>query len=280
MAITRSVKTERGYAVTGYDLYQEIAVGDRPPLGDGGRSAPWLPVVLQNKLDNEWFTLLAGRIVSIDRTLTNYDEYGNTYDAKKFASGFAPRIVPANSSGAAQPITYTANDVSYAVDVDDQTALVTAAGAASATLPANSPVGWMQGNVYSDAMRYVRINFEKQLAVTLVCDYYVEVATIGLSGQSSLAPGTLVKPYAGTGAGDLYQGCPTYFDPSSDSVDQIAGRVIMMAEIPYGTESRSRLDLLSPVRGLSLPGKDTTGKPKWLSMDQASYYCRINITLM
>jgi len=78
----------------------------------------------------------------------------------------------------------------------------------------------------------------------------------------------------------MYQGCPTYFNPASDSVDQIAGRVITMSEIPYGDKSRARLDLVRGMKGLSLPGLDTTGKPSWLDMAQATHYVRINITLM
>ena len=276
MAISRSIKQERGYGVTGYDLYQEISeFGVRPPLGPtNDRAAPWLPVLLQDQRSNEWFTLLAGRMVAQDNTLTEKDEYGNAYSTNPY------RLVPCNSSGSAQPITYTSSDVNYTVDVDDNSNLVTAAGTATATLPANYPIGWCYKNVYSDAIRYRYLNYDKDLHISVLCDYYIEVALIGLSGQSSLAPGRLVKPYAGTGAGDSYQGCPTLWDPSSDSVEQIGGRVTTMGSIPSGTSSRSRLDLVKAVRGLSLPGKDTTGKPQWLALDQATHWCRINICLM
>lgn len=280
MAITRSVKTPRGYELSGFDLFQELQADiTRVPLGDGGRSAPWLPVKTEDKSCDEWYTILAGRIVSIDRTLTSRDEYGNTFATNLYSGGFAPRIVPANSSGAVQPITYTSDDVGYTVDVDDQDDFVTAAGAASANFPANAPCGWLQGNAYSDSIKYARRNFEKGLNCTLIQAAYVEVALIGLNGQSSLAPGEHVKAYAGTGPGDVYQGCPTYWNPASDSVEQIAGRVIMMSEIPYGTNSRARLDLVRGMKGLSLPGLDTTGKPSWLSMDQATHYVRIMITV-
>jgi len=280
MTINRSVKTPRGYEVQTYDLFEELSPSERPPLGDSGKTAPWLPVQLQETQSNEWYTLLAGRIAAIDRTLTEKDEYGNAFATQLYSGGYAPRIVPCNSSGAVQNIVYGASDVGYTVDVDDQGSLVSAAGTATATFPANAPSGWLQGNCYSESIRYRRINYEKQLPVTLVCDYYVEVALIGLSGQSNLTPGALVKPYAGTGPADMYQGCPTYFDPTTDSVEQIAGRVITMSEIPYGTSARSRADLLRNVRGLGLVGIDTTGKPRWLAMDQATHYVRINITLM
>jgi hypothetical protein len=285
MAITPSVKQPRGYGLSGYDVFQEIAKGDRPPLGDGGRVAPWLPVMQQEERSDEYFVILAGRMVSIDRTITNRDENGDAYVTSKFSGGFAPRIVPCNSSGSAQTITYGADDVGYTIDVDDQDDFVTAAADASATLPANSPVGWAQHNMYSEAIRYARVNYDKDLEIrTVLCNYYVEVALIGLSGQDSLEPGALVKPYTqgnyDAAESALYQGLPTYFNPASDSVDQIGGRVIMMAEIPYGVSSRSRYDLVRGVRGLSLPGVDTTGKPRWLSMDQATHYVRINITMM
>jgi len=281
MSITKSVKTPRGYEVSGFDVFQELnADTHRVPLGDSGRSAAWLPVKLEDKACDEWYTLLAGRIVSIDRTLTNRDEYGNAFASNLYSGGYAPRIVPANSSGATQPITYTSDDVDYTVDVDDQDDLVSAAGAASAAFPANAPCGWLQGHVYSESSRSRLRNFDKQLAATLIQDAYVELALFGLSGQSSLAPGELVKAYAGTGPGDMYQGCPTYFNPVSDSVEQVAGRVITMSEIPYGSSARARLDLVRGMKGLSLPGLDTTGKPSWLSLAQATHYVRINITLM
>lgn len=281
MSITRSTKIPRGYELAGFDLFQEInSDTHRVPLGDAGRSAPWLPVKLEDTACGEWYTILAGRIVSIDRTKTSRDDAGNAFATSLYSGGFAPRVVPANSSGAAQPITYTSDDIDYTVDIDDQDNLVTAAGNASATFPANAPCGWLQGHAYSDAIKRTRRNFEKGLNCTLIQDCYVELALIGLDGQSSLAPGELVKAYAGTGPGDLYQGCPTYFNPASDSIEQIAGRVITMAEIPYSTNARARYDLVRGMRGLSLPGMDTTGKPSWLSMDQATHYVRINITLM
>lgn len=281
MTISRSVKIPRGYELAGFDVFQELGADThRVPLGDAGETADWLPVKTEDKSCGEWYTILAGRIVSIDRTKTNRDVYGNTFATGLYSGGFAPRIVPANSSGAAQPITYTASDVNYTVDIDDLTSLVAAAGAASATFPANSPCGWLQGNAYSSSVKRRLRNFEKYIAPTLIQDAYVEVALFGLSGQSSLAPGSLVKAYAGTGPGDVYQGCPTYFNPASDSVDQIAGRVIVMSEIPYGTSARARQDLVKGMRGLSLPGMDTTGKPSWLSLAQATHYVRINITVM
>lgn len=285
MAITPSVKQPRGYGLSGYDVFQEIAVGDRPPLGDGGRVAPWLPVMQQEERSNEWFVILAGRMVSIDRTLTSKDENGDAFATEKFSGGFAPRIVPCNASGSAQTITYGTSDVGYTINVDDQDDFVAAAGDASATLPANAPVGWAQHKMYSEAIRYANVNYDKDLEIrTVICNYYVEVALIGLAGQSSLAPGQLVKPYTqgnyDAAESALYQGLPTWWDPNTDSVEQIGGRVIMMAEIPYGTSSRSRYDLVRGVRGLSLPGVDTTGKPRWLSMDQATHYVRINITMM
>lgn len=285
MSVTPSIKSPRGYELQGYDLFQEISRGERPPLGDGGYVAPWLPVLLQETRSNEYYVILAGRMVSINRTVTNKDKDGNSFAANKYSGGYAPRIVPCNSSGGAQDIWYGANDVGYTIDVDDQDDVVTAAGIATETLPANAPVGWAQSNYYSEAIRYTRVNYDKDLEIrTVICDHYVEVALIGLQGQDSLAPGQLVKPFT---QGDynaaqfaLYQGCPTYWNPASDSVEQIGGRVIMMAEIPYGTNSRSRGDLTRGVRGLALPGADTTGKPQWLSMDQATHYVRINITLM
>lgn len=273
MAISRSLKQERGYTVTGYDFFEEIAPSIRPVLGPAREPAPWLPVLLQDTKNNEYWTLLAGRMVSVDRSTTGYDMYGN-------ALTNPPRMVPCNSSGATQPITYTASDADYTVNVDDQTALVSGAGSATATLAANAPIGWLYMNAYASAIRYTKKNYDIQPSVGVLCDYEVEVAIIGLGGQDSLEAGQLVKPYAGTGAGDAYQGAPTYFDPTSDSVEQIGGRVIVRDSIPSGSSSRARMDLVSAVRGLSLVGRDTTGKPRWLAMDQATDYVRINITLM
>lgn len=280
MAISKSTKIPRGYAVTGYDVFEELSNPDRPPLGDAGRSAPWLPVKTQDASTDEYYTILAGRIVSIDRTLTDRDEYGSAYASNLYSAGYAPRVVPCNSSGAAQPIVYAAGDVSYTVDVDDQESLVSAAGSATATFPANAPVGWIQGNAFSDSVRYRLRNFEKDLSIVLITRYFVEVALIGLSGQSSIYPGCFVKPYAGSGPADANQGLPTYFDPASDSVEQIAGKVTVLSEIPYGTSARSRLDLVRAVPGLSLVGMDTTGKPRHLSSAGATHYCRINITCL
>ena len=213
--------------------------------------------------------ILAGTIVSIDEST----------DA-------APVIVPANG-GTAQTLTYTASDVSYSVDIDssDMTdpSLVSAAGAASTQLPANYPVGWAWHNCYSGSIEKRLTNYELQPHASILCDYEIEIPLIGDSLEQSFSAGRLVKPEAdGTELG-----VPDLWVNGTDSVEQICGRILFKDTIPTGTSSRSRNDLVGPVRGLGLTGRENSGVPRHLdayvigsTTTKATEFVRINIALM
>lgn len=268
MAIEKQLKDARGYQV--YDfLYHELSQGVRPTLGPVAKPANWLPVALEDKHFNEWWVLLAGTIVSMDKTLSGIN-----------------RIVPAIGA-AAQNIVYTANDIGYTVDVDtvltDPT-LVATAHTATAQIPANKPIGWSWFHYYSSSVEDRLINYEIQPFVSIVCDYEIEMPLIDdISGVQNFLAGDLVKPGV---TGSRY-GLPHKWVSGSDSAELICGRILYRDTIPYGVNSRSRIDLQKPVRGLGLPGRENDGRPSHLDAYQLAApstrvtdFVRINIALL
>lgn len=270
MTITPTLKDARGYGRTGFDRYHEISQGVRPALGDVAKPADWLPVVLEDKFNNEWWVILAGTIVSMESTISG-----------------VPRIVPAVGA-AAQTLTYTVNDVSYTVDADNPTGtgkiLVASAGSPSTQLGANKPIGWAWHHYYSASIEARLINYEIQPFVSIVCDYMIEIPLIDdISSEQNFAPGSLVKP----GVTGTQYGLPHLWVNGSDSAELICGRVLYRDTIPFGTSSRSRIDLEKPVKGLGLSGVENAGRPRHLDAYQLASpatrvtdFVRINITLM
>ena len=246
MAIEKQLKDARGYQV--YDfLYHELSQGVRPTLGPVAKPANWLPVQTEDKHFNEWWVLLAGTIVTMDSTLSGIN-----------------RIVPAIGASA-QNIVYTANDVGYTVDVDTVLTtpeLVTAAGTASAQIAANKPIGWSWFHYYSSSVESRLINYEIQPFVSIVCDYEIEMPLIdNITTVQNFGAGSLVKP----GATGTRYGLPHLWVDGADSAELICGRVLYRDTIPFGTSSRSRIDLQKPVRGLGLPGRENGGRPSHLA---------------
>jgi hypothetical protein len=86
MTIEKRIKDARGYERTGFGRFHELSEGVRPTLAEAAKPASWLPVKLKDEYFNEWWVILAGTIISIDRTI-----------------GSVNRIVPANC-GVAQAI--------------------------------------------------------------------------------------------------------------------------------------------------------------------------------
>jgi hypothetical protein len=253
-AFSKAVKTPRGHARSGFDNFLVIQEGNTHSFHDqrGWRPAPWLPVQTQEqRISDEYYTLLAGQIGAISTAGRDVD--GNTS---------TPKLVPCNG-GSATTITYGADDVGYTDNIDTSGTThdaVESAGAASATLAANYPVGWIRQHLFGSQIQLLRVNYQLNYPIVeLIID---EIVQIGLenSAQDTLAAGRYVK--ASSTAAIL--GRAVLFDPSSDAVDQVAGRVLEVFTIESGTSSPGRLDLVKPVGGLSLPGVDTSGKPKHL----------------
>lgn len=268
MAITPTLKGARGYERSGFQRFQEIAEGERPALGQVAKVADFLPVKVKDEYFNEYWVLFAGTILSMDKTLQGVN-----------------RIVPANGN-AAQAIVYGTADVGIAVDVDTypDATLVATAHSASATIPANKPVGWAWHNMYNSAVEKRLINYELQPFVSVLCDYEIEVPLIDLiAGVQNFVPGSLVKP----GCTGTEQGLPHLWVNGVDSAEQICGRILYRDTIPFGTNSRARIDLQKPVRGLGLSGVENEGRPRHLDVYQiaapttrATDFVRINITLL
>lgn len=269
MSITKTLKDARGYERTGFARFQEIAQGVRPALDQAAKPASWLPVKLKDEYFNEWWVILAGTIISIERAI-----------------GSTNRIVPANG-GVAQTLTYTANDVNYSVDIDTVVAgdptLVASAAAASNQLPLNKPIGWAWHHYYSASIEERLINYEIQPFVSILCDYEVEIPLIAQVLEQGFIAGDLVKP----GVEGTEIGVPCKWVNGVDSAEQICGRVLYRDAIPSGTSSRSRADLQKPVAGLGLTGVENSGVPRHLdeyligsSSTKASYYARINLALL
>jgi hypothetical protein len=266
MVIEKSLKDARGYGRSGYDVFAEISQGVRPTLAEQAKPANWLPVVLEDKYHNEWWTVLAGTIMGMNSAISG-----------------TPRLVPA-VGGSAMTITYGDNDVGYTVSADDITNLVAAAGAAGATIIANRPIGWAWHHYYAGSIEDRLINYELQPTVSILCDYEIELALIDdTAAEQNFVHGSLVKP----GVTGTRGGIPHLWVNGSDSVDLICGRVLFRATIPTGTSSRSRIDLVKPVKGFGLSGVESEGRPRHLDSYtlaaptvKASEFVRINITLL
>jgi hypothetical protein len=250
-------------------VFHEISQGVRPALGDAAKAANFLPAVLEDQFNNEWWVILAGTILSMDKTLAGVQ-----------------KIVPANGASA-QTITYTASDVGYTVDVDTlltDATLVSAAGSASATVPSNKPIGWAWHHMYSGSIEDRLINYELQPHVSILCDYEIEVGLIDdTDNEQDFTAGDLIKP----GVTGTRQGLPHIWVDGTDTADQICGRVLYRDTIPTGTSSRSRIDLVKPVRGFNLSGVETEGRPRHLDAYQLAApttkitdFIRVNITLL
>lgn len=261
MAITPAHKTPRGFELQPVREFQHISEGTTPKLPKG-EVATYLPVIQEDKRFDEWFVIMAGMIVSRD------------------SNG---QLVFANG-GSAATLTYTANDIDYTVDIDEGNVnttsgtLVAAAGAASTTLAANTPIGWAFHHIYSGSirLRYDKKNYDLQPDVAVLNRGLIEMP-LTKTAQGSLDEGSLMQP-----GGD---GIPVYWDPASDTVDQIVGRVIWrdtIASYP-GSSGLAKVRTV-PVAGLA--GDQTSGVHGWLynkSLEgggTATEYLRVNITLL
>lgn len=261
MAITAAHKSARGYELQPNREFQHVSEGTTPKLPKG-EVATYLPVVLEDKRFNEWYVIKAGTIIARDS------------DGKLvFANG-----------GSAATLTYTANDVDYTVDIDEgslnssSATLVAAAGSASTTLAANYPIGWAPYHYYSGTIRllYAKKNYDLQPDVATLNRGLVEMP-VTKTAQANIDDGSLLQPGS--------DGIPVFFDPSSDSVDQIVGRCVWRDTIA-SYPGTSGLSKVRTVPSFNLAGDNTDGAPGWLygksheGGGNASDYLRVNITLL
>lgn len=247
MAIVKTLKAANGYERTGYDVFSEVSEGERPALAEVAQPANWLPVQAWDDYNHEGIVVLAGTIMGFDSLISG-----------------VPRLVPAVGASP-MTITYGTYDVSYTVDADDLTSLVASAGAASAVIAANRPVGWAWFHYYSAGIRDRLINYDLQAQVSILLDYIIELALVDdITGVQNFAHGSFIKP----GVTGTKGGLPHLWVNGADSAELICGRVIYRATIPYGTSSRSRMDLVKPVKGLSLSGVENGGRPRHLDVYQ------------
>ena len=220
--------------------FLEISEGQRPALEL--RPAQYLPVKYQDHYLNDWVVITAGTIVSVD------------------ASG---DLVTANG-GAAQTLTYTANDIGLTVNIDDagHDTYVTAAGTSSTKVPGNKPIGVAPYDYYQNInagfdsanptglTKYT--NYQIQDKVAVLCDYLIEVPVkTGVDASGKVSAGDLVQSDA-NGGFILWR--------ETDPVSQIVGRVIQRKAVTVV----DNLDKVQTVPGLGLSGSDTAGVPQHL----------------
>jgi len=270
VAIVPTLKDARGYERSGYPGFQEMSQGVRPTLGPAARPANWLPALLEDRKNNEWFTILAGTIMAMNRSISG-----------------TSLLVPANGN-AAMTVTYSTNDVGYTPDIDSvvagDVAYVAAAGDATQTIPANKPIGWAWTNMYTGGMADRLVNFTIQPRVSILCDYEIELALRDGTRAGALQNfegGDLVKP----GLWGNLGGVPHLWVNGVDSAEQICGRVLLRDTIPTGVNSRGRIDLVKPVR-LGLSGRESDGRPRHLDaymlgsiVEKATDFIRVNIMM-
>jgi len=246
MAISKSNFAPRGYQVQ-QTKYLEVSDGLRPPLD--AIPAEYLPVIEEDRYHELFFVIEAGQFVAFDQTSLN----GGAVDNENW-------LVPANG-GAAQTVTYATDDISLVVDIDaidaGAEALVTAAGAATKTIAANFPCGIAPQPYFSRAYLKAFHNVQPQDRVTFVARHLVEIplrydtGAVGVpagQSQATLLSGHLVMP------GPL--GWAVYFNPATDSIDQVAGRCVQVKTIAVV----DALDKVQTVPGFNLPGTGTSGR--------------------
>lgn len=220
--------------------FLEISEGERPALEL--RPAQYLPVKYQDNYLNDWVVITAGTIVAVD------------------PSG---DLVNANG-GASQTLTYTSNDIGITVDLDanGHDEYVTVAGASSAKVAGNKPIGvapydyFQNINAGFDSLNPTGLtkytNYQIQDKVAVLCDYLIEVPVkSGVDASGTVQVGDLVQSDA-NGGFILWR--------ESDPVSQIVGRVIQRKAV----SAVDNLDKVQTVPGLGLSGSDTAGVPQHL----------------
>lgn len=271
-SITKSAKSPRGYDVQGAKFLY-VADGIQPPLEL--IPAWYLPVVEEDKLQEAWFVIKAGKIVALDRTLLNGETLTTTNRLN------LKWLVLANG-GAAQSITYAASDVGTVIDIDQLEAgdidEVPAAATPTKQVAANFPAGFAPYNYYSSAHEKIYHNFKLQNTVGFITRGHIEIPLEYDTGatsvtQATLEVGHLVKPGA--------NGEPVKFVHGSHSVDQIVGRAVQVLPISVV----DALDKVLTVPGFRLPGTGTSGKQLHEdtnlvgTSNKVTRKVRINITL-
>lgn len=263
----QDVKTPRGYGRSGVDYFLDHQSQTVTTFHDdkGFMPAPWLPVQLQEtKTSNEWYTILAGSIVG----LTTQGVSARKPELNGVTINLDRYLVPANGGDASIPIVYTSDDIGYTDDISVTGATHTAVTSAVDTginFDANFPIGWVRQHLFGSQIQLLRKNYQQQYTTTeVMTDGFVEYA-LWSNTHDNLATGRHVcatwedtTPRRG--------GVPRLWVNGTDSVDQIAGRVIHIRQVGTGSNSPGRLDLVKTVGGLDLPGLDTDGRPRHLDV--------------
>ena len=221
--------------------FLEISEGQRPALAV--RPAQYLPVKYQDHYLNDWVVITAGTIVAID------------------ASG---DLVNANG-GASQTVTYASDDIGLTVNIDanGHDSYVAVAGAASAKLAGNKPIGVAPYDYYQNInqgfdsasptglTKYT--NYQIQDKVAILCDYLIEVPVkSGVDASGKVNSGDLVQSDANGGF--------ILWRNGTDDHTQIVGRCIQRKTVV----AVDNLDKVQTVPGLGLSGSDTAGVPQHL----------------
>lgn len=243
--ITKASKVPRGYDVQGAKFLY-IADGIQPPME--AIAARYLPVVEEDKIHESWFTVKAGNIVAFDKTLLN-SETAPTKTNQKW-------LVLANG-GAAQTVTYAADDVGAVLDIDELEAgnlkAVVATGAASKQIAANIPAGFAPYNFYNTADELLLHNFKLQNTVGFLCRGLIELPLEFDTGADTDSQGTLDTGHIV--ASGVF-GEPIRWINGSTSVEQLVGRAVRVD----GIATRDALDKVLTVPGFRLPGTGTAGR--------------------
>jgi len=221
--------------------FLEVSEGQRPALEL--RPAQYLPVQYQDHYLNDWVVITAGTIVSVD------------------PSG---DLVHANG-GASEVITYTANDIGLTVNFDSNghDSYVTVAGATSAKLAGNKPIGvapydyFQNINAGFDSANPAGLtkytNYQIQDKVAVLCDYLIEIPVkTAVDASGTVNVGDLVQSDANGGF--------ILWKNGTHDVTQIVGRCIQRKAVA----AVDNLDKVQTVPGLGLSGSDTAGVPQHL----------------
>lgn len=240
----KTIKVPHGYGRQPIINFQEISAGRSPAIPDE-KAALWLPGIQASEMQKEWHVVLAGTICARDATTGD--------------------LVPANG-GVAQNVVYSAVDEAYTPDVEDLTILVVAAKSVSNGLAANLPIGWCYYHWYSRGMQVKYGNYDLQPNVALLNDYLVQVPLLWDEQYTNignlvtgLCNGCYVKPL---GSGTWKKnGAPVRWLTASDSMEQVAGKIIKIETITADTGlAKTRV-----VKGTGISGDGTSGLEHWLS---------------
>ncbi len=213
---------------------------------------PWLPTDLYVGYTEDRIVLRMGRIVSAVRREGTHNRYGGrTTETREY-------LVYANQ-GTAHTLTYTAQDIGVAEDLDVSGVAVASDGASSTQLPGNYAIGWLEQDQFTTFAQHP--NWNLQYMVPVLMEGAVEFPHLRPSDQS-FAFGDLVVPKNdGTGLPVPYT--------SGVDIRHVVGKVYFTGPI----QKEKGLSLVETAPGHNLSGKGTEGVEQFLyakRLDDAS----------